>query len=118
MNKAIETISSETMDALCQYHWPGNIRELQNVIERAVILSPGPALVVPLSEMRPILTPMSAGEDESARSTRRRPARSILAEVDPDQIIQALKGDGWPRGRAKWRCFSPSVSNGPPSLPG
>jgi len=118
MNKAIETISLETMDALCQYHWPGNIRELQNVIERAVILSPGPALVVPLSEMRPILTPMSAGEDESARSTRRRPVRSILAEVDPDQIIQALKGDGWPRGRAKWLCFSPSVSNGPPSLPG
>jgi len=91
MNKAIETISLETMDALCQYHWPGNIRELQNVIERAVILSPGPALVVPLSEMRPILTPMSAGEDENARSTRRRPVRSILAEVDRDQIIQALK---------------------------
>src|SRR6267378_6794467 len=89
------------MDALCQYHWPGNIRELQNVIERAVILSPGPALVVPLSEMRPILTPMSAGEDESARSTRRRPVRSILAEVDRDQIIQALKGDGWPRGEGQ-----------------
>ena len=39
MNKAIETIPSATMDALCRYHWPGNIRELQNVIERAVIFS-------------------------------------------------------------------------------
>jgi len=91
MNKAIETISSETMDALCQYHWAGNIRELQNVIERAVILSPGPALVVPLAAMQLNLTPTPAGTDASARSTRRRPVRSILADVDRDQIIQALK---------------------------
>src|SRR6266404_3925001 len=91
MNKTIETISSETMDALCQYHWAGNIRELQNVIERAVILSPGPALVVPLAAMQLNLTPTPAGTDASARSTRRRPVRSILADVDRDQIIQALK---------------------------
>jgi DNA-binding NtrC family response regulator len=52
MNKTIETISPATMDALCRYPWPGNIRELQNVIERAVILSRGPALVVPLAEMK------------------------------------------------------------------
>jgi formate hydrogenlyase transcriptional activator len=91
MNKVIETISSETMDALCRYHWAGNIRELQNVIERAVILSPGPALVVPLAEMQLNLSPTSAGTDAGARSTRRRPVRSILAEVDRDQIIQALK---------------------------
>jgi formate hydrogenlyase transcriptional activator len=91
MNKVIETISSETMEALCRYHWAGNIRELQNVIERAVILSPGPALVVPLAEMQLNLTPTSAGTDAGARSTRRRPVRSILAEVDRDQIIQALK---------------------------
>src|ERR1700681_4282825 len=39
MKKAIDTIPSEAMDALCRYHWPGNIRELQNVIERAVIIS-------------------------------------------------------------------------------
>jgi formate hydrogenlyase transcriptional activator len=43
MNRRIETVSSETMNALCQYPWPGNIRELQNVIERAVILSSGQA---------------------------------------------------------------------------
>src|ERR1700694_2440070 len=44
MNRMIETIPSAAMDALCRYHWPGNIRELQNVIERAVIISTGPAL--------------------------------------------------------------------------
>src|ERR1700674_1681684 len=48
MNKKIESIPSETMSLLCDYHWPGNIRELQNVIERAVILSSGPVLRVVL----------------------------------------------------------------------
>jgi formate hydrogenlyase transcriptional activator len=91
MNKTIETISSETMNALCQYHWPGNIRELQNVIERAVILSPGPALLVPLAEMQPRAMTMSASQDAGIPSTKRRPVRSILAEVDRNQIIQALK---------------------------
>src|SRR5260370_4319464 len=43
MKKVMETIPSPTMDALCRYHWPGNIRELQNVIERAVIVSAEPA---------------------------------------------------------------------------
>src|SRR5712672_2048590 len=42
MNRRIESIPSDTMSALCNYGWPGNIRELQNVIERAVILSQGP----------------------------------------------------------------------------
>ena len=91
MNKTIETISSETMNALCQYHWPGNIRELQNVIERAVILSHGPALVVPLVEMQPRTVPAPATEDAKPKSIRRRPVRSILAEVDRDEIIQALE---------------------------
>ena len=51
MNKRIERIASETMSALCNYHWPGNIRELQNVLERAVILSSGPVLGVSLSNL-------------------------------------------------------------------
>jgi formate hydrogenlyase transcriptional activator len=94
MNKAIETISSETMNALCEYHWPGNIRELQNVIERAVILSHGPALVVPVVEMQPRTMPVPATGDAKPKSTRRRPVRSILAEVDRTQIVQALKEAG------------------------
>jgi formate hydrogenlyase transcriptional activator len=90
MNKTIETIPSETMEALCHYHWPGNIRELQNVIERAVILSPGLTLVVPFAEMRSNLQPTPATQDER-KSARRRRVRSILAEVDRDEIIEALK---------------------------
>ncbi len=44
--KIVDSISQDTMDRLMNYAWPGNIRELQNVIERAVILSPGPALLL------------------------------------------------------------------------
>ena len=50
MNRNIETIPSETMEALSRYSWPGNIRELENLLERAVILSPGPVLQVPLGD--------------------------------------------------------------------
>ena len=52
MRKHIEKIPPETMRALTEWHWPGNIRELENVIERALILSPGTTLQVPLSELR------------------------------------------------------------------
>jgi transcriptional regulator with GAF, ATPase, and Fis domain len=91
MNKTIETISPATMDALCRYPWPGNVRELQNVVERAVILSRGPALVVPLAEMERHSTPEPAREEAPVRSARRQPVRSILGEVDRDQIIRALR---------------------------
>jgi transcriptional regulator with GAF, ATPase, and Fis domain len=91
MNKTIETISPATMDALCGYPWPGNIRELQNVIERAVILSPGPALVVPLAEMKGHTMVRAAHGEAPAKSKRRRPVRSILADVERDQILRALK---------------------------
>ena len=47
------------MDALACYPWPGNVRELQNVIERAVILSAGPALQIPLGDLQLVATPAS-----------------------------------------------------------
>jgi formate hydrogenlyase transcriptional activator len=52
MGKRIETISAETMAGLCHYHWPGNIRELENLIERSIILSQGSDLRVPLGELK------------------------------------------------------------------
>jgi formate hydrogenlyase transcriptional activator len=90
MNRRIETVSSETMNSLCQYAWPGNIRELQNVIERAVILSSGRSLKIPVAELHPRSMPV-IGE---ASSRKRQPIRSILAEVDRDQIVQALQEAG------------------------
>lgn len=62
--RRVETIARSTLDALCAYAWPGNIRELQNVIERAVILSDGPELYLPPEELanleRPCLTSRSS----------------------------------------------------------
>ena len=48
--RTIESVTRESMDAMCRWHWPGNVRELQNVIERAVILSQGPVLHLRASE--------------------------------------------------------------------
>ncbi len=62
MNRRITSIPAETMQALARYHWPGNIRELQNFIERAVILSPGSGAA-------------RAGARVEARLGRRRSAR-------------------------------------------
>jgi formate hydrogenlyase transcriptional activator len=52
MNRRILAIPAATMQALVRYHWPGNIRELQNFIERAVIVSPGPVLQAPVRELK------------------------------------------------------------------
>jgi formate hydrogenlyase transcriptional activator len=52
MNKRIESIPTETMEALAAYAWPGNVRELENLIERAVILTRGSSLEIPLAELR------------------------------------------------------------------
>ena len=53
LNKAVEYVPVEAMDALVNYAWPGNIRELENLIERAVLLSPGKELRIPISELKP-----------------------------------------------------------------
>jgi formate hydrogenlyase transcriptional activator len=82
------------MNALREYEWPGNIRELQNVIERSVILSSGPSLNVPVAELHPHATPIPCREAIPAKSARRTPVRSILAEVDRNQIIRALEDAG------------------------
>ena len=56
MKRNIATIPAEAMEALARYPWPGNIRELENFIERAVILSSGPELGIQLAELKPPAT--------------------------------------------------------------
>jgi formate hydrogenlyase transcriptional activator len=89
MNKTVDTIPSETMGSMARYHWPGNIRELQNLIERAVILSPGPVLKVPVAELKadPALTgakPIDTLEDGERR-----------------HILAALRATSWVVGGPK-----------------
>jgi formate hydrogenlyase transcriptional activator len=82
MNKTIETIPPETMEALTQYGWPGNIRELENVIERAVILSSGRVLQVPLRDLRSRIAPGHGNEKpQTLADVEREHIRSILQET-------------------------------------
>ncbi|TMA89129.1 MAG: sigma-54-dependent Fis family transcriptional regulator [Deltaproteobacteria bacterium] len=81
MNKRIETIPEEAMAALCRYSWPGNIRELQNLIERAVILTPGSVLQIQISDLQqsnPILSSMAG----------------TLEDVERQRILEALRETG------------------------
>jgi formate hydrogenlyase transcriptional activator len=107
MRKTIETIPADTMQALVQYPWPGNIRELQNVIERAVILSPGPVLQVPRTDLTPRATDtvgatVSAqgrqalpGQHEARDAARRAPIRSMLEEAERQHILRVLEETNW-----------------------
>jgi formate hydrogenlyase transcriptional activator len=106
MNKDIESIPSETMNALCEYHWPGNIRELQNVIERAVILSSGPVLRVVLSDLKSNGGSVAASENakSAARPENLGNMQRVLEETERKQILGALEESRWvvagPKGAA------------------
>jgi formate hydrogenlyase transcriptional activator len=79
MDRRIETISTEEMEALARYHWPGNVRELENLIERAVILSPGPELRVPVAELK---QPSEAPSSLSLESAEREHIVRVLRETN------------------------------------
>jgi len=110
LNKAVEYIPAEAMDALTHYSWPGNVRELENLIERAVLLSPGKELRVPLSELKSAALAATAGVDSSAAfASFTSPASltstiSTLEEAERQHILRALKQTQWriagPRGAA------------------
>jgi formate hydrogenlyase transcriptional activator len=89
--RAIDTIPSETMQALVRYHWPGNIRELQNVIERAVIISRGPVLNVPLAELTADVASTSAAVVTSTKSAPHESLQEMLEETERNQILRALE---------------------------
>jgi formate hydrogenlyase transcriptional activator len=95
MKKVIETIPSAAMDALCRYHWPGNIRELQNVIERAVIISTGPALSVDVADLKfPKGGPPSEEKPVFPKSTNGA-LHEVLEETERQQILRAVKQSNW-----------------------
>jgi formate hydrogenlyase transcriptional activator len=92
INKTIEYVPKESMAALLQYSWPGNIRELENVIERAVILSRGSRLEI---QLRDLNSQIKTGQDT---------LQDTLEEVERNHILATLKQTGWvisgPRGAA------------------
>jgi len=82
MHKTIETIPSDTMQGLVRYPWPGNIRELQNIIERAVIVSPGPVLQVPLIDLNPRTAPARPMPQDTLEDAERKHILAVLKEAN------------------------------------
>jgi formate hydrogenlyase transcriptional activator len=82
LNKPIDLIPDEVMAVLKAHDWPGNIRELQNFIERAVLFSPGSVLRLPLDLKQTVKQ-----RSESAART--------LADADREHILETLKQTGW-----------------------
>jgi DNA-binding NtrC family response regulator len=100
MKKSIKSIPRSTLDALQRYHWPGNIRELRNVIERAMIVSQGDVL--------------HAEIPQKARSASTKPSETLnLDEVQRRHILAVLESTGWrisgPRGAAALLGIKPTT---------
>jgi formate hydrogenlyase transcriptional activator len=89
-NRVINNIPSNTMEALVRYRWPGNIRELQNVIERAVIISKSPVLSVTLAELEHDIVP-TRGQAAKATAAEQQNLQNVLAEAGRIQILRALE---------------------------
>jgi formate hydrogenlyase transcriptional activator len=105
LRKNIDSIPAATMTALCEYHWPGNIRELQNVIERAVIVSTGSVLKVSTDDLKPRSHPPSSQEKSGGEpQTDARSARKAVDESERLQILGVLEETHWtvagPKGAA------------------
>ena len=83
MEKRIERIPKRTMEALCRHTWPGNIRELQNLMERSVLLSPGLLLRVPLTDISNVVD-FGGSSDDNA-----------LEQVERELILRALRESNW-----------------------
>jgi len=83
MDTNIESVPKQGMDALMNYSWPGNIRELENVIERAVIMSPGPELRVPVGELSRLAPAIDAWKPQT------------LEEAERAHILATLKKTRW-----------------------
>jgi len=106
-NKTVLFVPADAMDALTNYSWPGNVRELENLLERAVLLSPGKELRIPLSELKSNLS-ISNGEAPEAGlsdSLEASPAQvATLEEAERQHILRVLRQTKWriagPRGAA------------------
>jgi formate hydrogenlyase transcriptional activator len=92
MNKHILHISEDAMDALRKHSWPGNVRELQNLMERAVLLSSGPQLRVPLTD---IAVACEAKVNHCATLKQDPDQSNALKQMEREMILHALQESNW-----------------------
>ena len=86
MNKRIETVPEESMNAMMRYRWPGNIRELENFVERAVILTKGTNLNAPVWELE-----RETGAEESSSDSK----PTTMEAAEREHILATLRGTNW-----------------------
>jgi formate hydrogenlyase transcriptional activator len=107
LNKKITSISSDSIEVMSSYDWPGNIRELENFIERAVILSRGSELELPLGELQPREELAGMLIAERLTTNRRRPdsiaesrlsKTATLKQAEREHILQVLQDTHWQIG--------------------
>jgi formate hydrogenlyase transcriptional activator len=89
--EVINSIPSKTMEVLVRYRWPGNIRELQNVIERAVIISKSPVLNVTPTELQSDTIQASRQAAPNVTPPEQENLQDILDETERTQIVRALE---------------------------
>jgi formate hydrogenlyase transcriptional activator len=95
LGKVIDAIPTETMSALTRYPWPGNIRELQNVIERAAILTSGRVLNVRSDDLRASNRAPASSNTANGHPPPGENVRGTLEEAERQQIIAALEKTNW-----------------------
>jgi DNA-binding NtrC family response regulator len=86
LNKPIDLIPDEVVTVLKAHDWPGNIRELQNLVERAVLFSPGSVLRLPLDLKQTMKQMVKPGSESVSRT---------LADADREHILETLKQTDW-----------------------
>jgi formate hydrogenlyase transcriptional activator len=108
IGKHVESVSEATMQRLITYSWPGNIRELENVIERAVILSPGPRL-----EVEAQVVPAPSASSPACEASAEAEVTPTLDDSARFHILRTLESCGWivdgPRGAATVLGVNPST---------
>jgi DNA-binding NtrC family response regulator len=119
LGAAQTTITPEALAALSAYHWPGNIRQLRNCLERAVLLANNSLITVselppevarPAHAPRPAPIPVTAADTTETPIASSLPPSSTLREVERQQILAALEKTGWHRGKtAEVLGISPST---------
>lgn len=103
-HKAVKGMTPQAMDLLLRYHWPGNIRELENVVERSVILLQGDyisprELPLPLQSLAPEIEAEPAEFSPDVLAS----GRGTLAEMEKRLILKSLEETGWNKSEAARR---------------
>jgi Nif-specific regulatory protein len=110
LKKRVEGISNDALKLLMRYNWPGNIRELENAIERGVLLTEGPHLTSADLRLGELSTTQPSGE--SSPVVKIPPTGIALEEIERQAIVEALKMSNWvQKDAAELLAISPRVMN-------